>query len=351
LVSVKITLSSNLANFQKILVKFMGDSKPIKNLGVFTSGGDAPGMNAAIRAVVRGGLYHGLNIWGIERGFEGMLENDFISLGNRSVGNILQKGGTILKTARSEIFKTAVGMEKAYHKLLENDIDALIGIGGNGSLTGLKELNLNYNVPVMGIPASIDNDLGGTDYSIGFDSATNTVVDGVDKIRDTALSHNRLFLIEVMGRDSGQIAVQSGIASGAISIVIPEKEKSMEDLFADIRKLHGSKKESKIIIVAEGGGLGSAPMIADQITTEFPHYEVKVTILGHLQRGGAPTTFDRVLASKLGVAAVEGMINGHRHHMVGLKDNKLVFTPLEESLSSKNPLPAELLRISEFLSN
>ncbi len=349
MVSVKNTLSSNLP---EILVgKTMSKKDSIKKIGVFTSGGDAPGMNASIRAVVRGALHHGLKVVGIERGYEGLIEGRMAPLTNRSVGNILQKGGTFLKTARSELFKTPAGMEQAYHKLLEYEIHALIGIGGNGSLKGLQVLNERYGIPVIGIPATIDNDLGGTDFTIGFDSAVNTVVEGVDKIRDTALSHNRLFLIEVMGRDAGQIAVSSGIASGAISTIIPEKEKSIDDLFKEIRLLQGSKKESKIIIVAEGGGLGSAPSIAEKIEDEFPHYEVKVTILGHLQRGGAPTAFDRILASKFGVAAVEGLINGHQNHMVGLVNNRLEFTQLTEVFHQKNDLDGDLLRISEFLSN
>ncbi len=322
----------------------------INNIAVFTSGGDAPGMNAAIRAVVRASIFYKKKIFGIYRGYEGMIDNDIVELDVRSVGNIIQRGGTILKSARSDEFRTKEGRKKAYENLTSKGIDALVAIGGDGTFTGLHSFYKEYQMPVICIPGTIDNDLSGTDYTIGYDTATNTVVDAVDKIRDTALSHNRLFFIEVMGRDSGYIAINSGIAGGATAIMIPEEEMSINDLIARLDKGGRSKKSSSLVIVAEGGKNGSAMEIADEVTKRFPYYDTKVTILGHLQRGGSPTYFDRVLASKMGVYAVEGLLGGKTDVMVGIKDNVTVFNDFDTVMAKNHEIAEDALRISKILS-
>ncbi|QSE96243.1 6-phosphofructokinase [Fulvivirga lutea] len=322
----------------------------INNIAVFTSGGDAPGMNAAIRAVVRASIFYKKNIFGIYRGYEGMIDNDIVELDARSVGNIIQRGGTILKSARSEEFRTAEGRKQAYENIKSRGIDALVAIGGDGTFTGLHAFYKEFGLPVICVPGTIDNDLPGTDYTIGYDTATNTVVDAVDKIRDTALSHNRLFFIEVMGRDSGAIAINSGIAGGAAAIIIPEEEMTIDELVAKLDKGGESKKSSSLVIVAEGGKSGSAMDIAAEVTKRFPYYDTKVTILGHLQRGGAPTYFDRVLASKMGVYAVEGLLDGKTDVMVGIKDNLTVFNDFETIMSNGHEIDTDALRISKILS-
>lgn len=322
----------------------------IKRIGVFTSGGDAPGMNAAIRAVVRTGIYYQKEVFGIMRGYEGMIDGDIVKLGARSVGNIIQRGGTILKTARSKEFRTKEGRQKAYHNLKEEGIDALVAIGGDGSFTGLHHLTAEFGIPAVCIPGTIDNDLTGTDYTIGYDTATNTAVEAIDKIRDTALSHNRLFFIEVMGRNSGYIAVNSGIAGGAAAVIIPEETMSFEDLMTLLTAGEGSSKKSNLIVVAEGSKIGGATELAKKVAERSDYFDIKVTVLGHLQRGGSPTYFDRVLASKMGVAAVEGLLNGQTDVMVGIRNNKIVFNSFDTIINHIHEIDQESLRIAKILS-
>ncbi len=324
--------------------------KNIQRIGVFTSGGDAPGMNAAIRAVVRSAIFYKKEIYGVIRGYEGMIEGDIVKLGARSVGNIIQRGGTILKTARSESFKTAEGRAKAYESLKENGIDSLAAIGGDGTFRGLKVFYEEYGLPSICIPGTIDNDIPETDYTIGFDTATNTAVEAIDKIRDTALSHNRLFFIEVMGRHSGYIAVNAGIAGGAGAIIIPEENMSIEDLVKKLEEGAKYNKTSSLIIVAEGSKLGDTHDLAKEITRQYPQFDTKVTVVGHMQRGGAPSYFDRVLASKMGVAAVEGLIKGQTGAMVGIRNNKIVFNDFDSIENGKAPVDEEALRIAKILS-
>src|SRR5690554_5033228 len=320
----------------------------IKNIAVFTSGGDAPGMNAAIRAVVRTGLYHGLNVFGIRRGYDGLVKGDIVPMDAKSVANIIQRGGTILKTARSEEFKTYEGRKQAYENIKRFGIDALVVIGGDGTFTGASKFIEEFDVPIIGLPGTIDNDLAGTDFTIGYDTAINTVVDAVDKIRDTAESHDRLFVIEVMGRDSGLIAIRSGISTGAEAVLIPELE---VDYNAIMKRLDQTRKNksSRIIIVAEGDDEGGL-VVADKIKENFPHYDVRVSILGHIQRGGKPTCMDRVLASRLGVAAVEGLLAGRKGEMAGLICGDVQFTPFSKAIKHIDKINTNLTRIVEILS-
>jgi len=321
----------------------------IKNIGLYTSGGDAPGMNAAIRAVVRTALYYDIQVTGIIRGYEGMIKGDFMPMHRKSVSNIVQRGGTILKTARSEQFKTAEGRKIAYENLKKNNIDALIAIGGDGTFTGAKIFSQEFDIPVLGLPGTIDNDLAGTDFTIGYDTAINTVVDAVDKIRDTAESHDRLFIVEVMGRDSGLIALRTGIAAGAEAILIPENKTGMAGLFDRLE--NGRKdKTSRIIIAAEGDDAGGAFEIGRIITEKFPHYDTRVSILGHIQRGGKPTCMDRVLASRVGVAAVEALRDGRSGEMVGVIHNEISYTPFDHAIKHSHEINDKFLKIVEILS-
>ncbi len=323
----------------------------IQNIGVLTSGGDAPGMNAAIRAVVRGGLYYKLKVTGVLRGFDGLINADFIPMDGKSVANIIQRGGTILKTARCDDFKSAAGREKAYQNLLKNDIDALIVIGGDGTFTGADIFAQEYNFPIIGLPGTIDNDLEGTDLTIGYDTAVNTVVNAVDKIRDTAESHDRLFIVEVMGRDSGLIALRSGIGVGAEAILIPEAKTEISDLIYRIE--HSRKdKASKIIIVAEGDEAGGAYNLSEILKERFPLHDIKVSVLGHIQRGGSPSCADRVLASRLGVAAVEGLLEGKTRVMVGQLNREIVFTPFCNAIKhiDATQITPKWLHLAEILS-
>ncbi len=324
-------------------------STEINNIAVLTSGGDAPGMNAAIRAVVRTALYHGKRVFGVYRGYEGMIENDIIELSSSSVKHILALGGTFLKSARSEEFRTPEGRAKAAKNLRDRNIDALIVIGGDGSFTGALKLAEEHGIKVIGVPGTIDNDLFGTDYTIGYDTATNTVIESVDKIRDTASSHNRLFLVEVMGRDTGYIAASTGLATGALSIILPEKKNTYSELFADLRSAQANKKTSNIIMVAEGNHLGDIFEIASAVRKEFPSIDVKVTTLGHTQRGGSPSTNDRVLASVLGHYAIKGLIEGQEKVMSGMINQKVVFTPLGDAISKTTELDYEMLTIAKIL--
>jgi 6-phosphofructokinase 1 len=321
----------------------------IKNIGVFTSGGDSPGMNAAIRAVVRTGLYYDLDVTGIYRGYDGMISGDFQLMERKSVANIIQRGGTILKTARSEEFRTVEGRKKAYEQLIKHNVDAIVAIGGDGTFTGANIFYDEYKVPVIGLPGTIDNDLIGTDFTIGYDTAINTVIDAVDKIRDTAESHDRLFIVEVMGRDSGLIALRSGIGTGAEAILIPETK---TDIRALINRLETSRKDksSKIIIVAEGDDAGGAFEIAKVVKDKFPGIDTRVSILGHIQRGGAPSCMDRVLASRLGVAAVESLIAGRNREMIGVVNGQIHFTPFSNAIKHNPEVNPELLKIVEILS-
>jgi 6-phosphofructokinase 1 len=325
-------------------------SKEIKKIGVFTSGGDAPGMNAAIRAVVRAGIYYKKEVFGIMRGYEGMIDGDIVKLGARSVGNILQRGGTILKTARSKEFFEKEGRQKAFNNLKKNGIEALIAIGGDGTFTGLHKFYEDFEVPSICVPGTIDNDLSGTDYTIGYDTATNTAVDAIDKIRDTALSHNRLFFIEVMGRNSGNIAVHSGLAGGAAAVVIPEDDLTFEGLFKILGEGEDRNKKSNLVVVAEGSKIGGANDLARKVAERTSYFDIKVTILGHLQRGGAPTYFDRVLASRMGVAAVEGVKMGKNDVMVGVINGDIVYNTFDVVMNHDSGIDEEAMRIVKMLS-
>lgn len=303
----------------------------IKNIAVLTSGGDAPGMNAAIRAVVRAGIYYDLNVSGVLRGYEGLINGDFIPMDRKSVANIIQRGGTILKTARSDDFRTKEGRQKAYDQLKLHNIDAMVVIGGDGTFTGADLFTSEFDFPVIGLPGTIDNDLAGTDFTIGYDTAINTVVNAIDKIRDTAESHDRLFIVEVMGRDSGLIALRSGIGVGAEAIMIPEANMGVEGL---IKRLEYGRKDkaSKIIIVAEGDEVGGAFNVGEVLKENFPNYDIRVSVLGHIQRGGKPSCMDRVLASRFGVAAVEGLLEGRSGAMVGQINKEILFTPFDHAI-------------------
>jgi 6-phosphofructokinase 1 len=322
----------------------------ISKIGVFTSGGDAPGMNAALRAVVRAAIYYKKEIYGIMQGYEGMIDGDIVKLGARSVGNIIQRGGTILKSARSQEFRTKEGREKAFINLKKHGIEALVAIGGDGTFTGLHKLQEEYGIPAVCIPGTIDNDIAGTDFTVGFDTATNTAVEAIDKIRDTAISHNRLFFIEVMGRNSGYIAINCGIAGGAVATIIPEETMTLEELFAKLDEGGKTNKKSSLVVVAEGSKLGGAMELAKKFSERNNYFDIKVTILGHLQRGGTPTYFDRVLASKMGVAAVEGLLKGEKDVMVGILNNKIVYNDFDTIMKNHHEIDSESLRISKILS-
>ncbi len=324
--------------------------KQIQNIAVMTSGGDAPGMNAAIRAVIRTAVFYKLDPYGIYRGYEGLIEGDIERFTARKVSNIINRGGTILKTARSEEFKTVEGRKKAYEQLKKNNIDALIVIGGDGSFTGANIFSDEFDIPVVGIPGTIDNDIFGTDYTIGFDTASNTATDAIDKIRDTASSHNRLFFIEVMGRNAGFLALYSGIAGGAEEILIPEENIGIDKLVESLRRSKRAGKTSSIVVVAEGDKTGKNVFeLAKYVDDNLKEYESRVVIVGHIQRGGSPTTFDRVLASRLGVKAVEAILDGQNKIMVGIQNNKVAFTSLKDAISLNRTINKELLNISDIL--
>jgi 6-phosphofructokinase 1 len=325
--------------------------KTIKKVGVLTSGGDSPGMNAAIRAVVRTCAYHNIECFGIYRGYQGMIEGDFKEMGPRSVNNIINKGGTVLKSARSLEFKTPEGRKKAHDHLVKAGIDALVVIGGDGTFTGGMIFNTEFDFPVMGIPGTIDNDIFGTSHTLGYDTALNTVVEVIDKIRDTASSHNRLFFVEVMGRDAGNIALNAGIGAGAEEILIPEENLGLDRLLESLQKSKASGKSSSIVVIAEGGKIGKNVFeLKDYVEANLPEYDVRVSVLGHMQRGGSPSCFDRVLASRLGVKAVESLLEGKSNYMVGLQNDTVVLTPLEQAIKGKTEIDRELLRVSDIMS-
>ena len=322
----------------------------IRKIAVFTSGGDAPGMNAAVRAVVRSAIFSGLHVDGIYRGFEGMIEGDIEPLSARSVNHILQRGGTVLKSARSKDFKTKAGRAKAFEKLKANGIDAVVGIGGDGTFAGAHLFNKEFDFPFIGIPGTIDNDLVGTDYTIGFDTALNTVVDAVDKIRDTAASHNRLFFVEVMGRHSGFIALDAGIAVGAEESLIPEKKTDLPSLIDYLKRIRG-KKRSSIILVSEGDDEGGAIDIMNKVKAQLGDFDIRSSVLGHMQRGGNPSAMDRILASRMGVKAIESLLIGEKDIMLGMQNNSIVSIPIKEAISKKETIDEEKLNVMKILSH
>jgi len=321
----------------------------MKKIAVFTSGGDSPGMNACIRAVVRTAIFHNIKVMGITHGYDGMIKNEFIELDASSVSNIIHRGGTILKTARSKEFMTTEGQQKAFDNLKKHDIEGVVAIGGDGTFKGALEFAKLCNIPFIGCPGTIDNDLVGTDFTIGYDTAINTVVEAVDKIRDTAESHDRLFFVEVMGRDAGLIALRSGIGVGAEEILIPETKTDLEDL---IQRLENGRKSksSKIIIVAEGDDAGGAFTVAEEVKKRLPEYDTRITILGHIQRGGHPTAMDRVNSSRMGFAAVEALIAGRNAEMVGIVNKQIQFTPFLQAVKHRNGLDKDLMRMLKILS-
>ena len=321
----------------------------MKRIAVLTSGGDAPGMNACIRAVVRAGHYYGLEVFGIVRGYDGMISGNFIEMDDRSVSNIIQKGGTVLKSARSDEFRTKEGRAKAYENIKKHNIDGIVVIGGNGTFTGASLFYDEHKVPCVGAPGTIDNDLYGTDYTIGYDTAVNTCLAAIDKIRDTADAHERCFFIEVMGRDTGYIAVRSAISGGAEMAILPETKTDIEDIIKRLKYGTSESKASHIIIVAEGETVGRASDLAKEVNQRIPSLDVKVTILGHVQRGGAPTAADRVLASRLGLAAVDGLIAGESNVMAGVINRQIQYTPFIETITKKKPIKDELSRMIEVL--
>ena len=324
----------------------------IETIGILTSGGDAPGMNAAIRAVTRSARFHNMNVVGIMRGYQGLIDKEFVKFTSSSVSNTIQRGGTILKTARCSEFLTPEGRKKAYDNMVEANIDALVVIGGNGSLTGAQLFAREYDLPIIGLPGTIDNDLYGTDSTIGYDSALNTIVECVDKIRDTANSHDRIFFIEVMGRDAGFLAQNSAIASGAEAAIIPESATDVDQLAEFIERGKRKSKNSAIVLVSEAqkNGVGGAMYYADRIKKEFPQFDARVTILGHLQRGGKPTAYDRILASRLGYAAIEALLEGQRNVMVGIKDDEIVYVPISRAIKMDKPINQELISVLNVLS-
>lgn len=323
----------------------------IKKIGVLTSGGDAPGMNAAIRAVVRACAYYNVECIGIYRGYQGMIEGDFKEMGPRTVKNIINKGGTILKSARSKDFMNKEGRKQAYLHLKDNGVDALVVIGGDGTFTGAEIFNNEFQFPIIGIPGTIDNDIYGTSHTLGYHTALNTVVEAIDKIRDTANSHNRLFFVEVMGRDAGHIALNAGIGGGAEEILIPEENLGLERLIDSLKKSKESGKTSSIVVVAEGDKIGKNVFeLKDYVEENMPDYDVRVSVLGHMQRGGAPSCFDRVLASRLGVKAVEVLLDGKTNYMVGLLADKVVLTPLEQAIKGQSRVDDELVKVSDIIS-
>jgi len=325
--------------------------KEVRKIAVMTSGGDSPGMNAAIRSVVRSCAFYGKECIGVYRGYQGLIEGDFIQLNARNVKNIINKGGTILKSARSNEFRTEEGRKKAFDQLTANNIDGLVVIGGDGTFTGGVVFNEEFDFPIIGIPGTIDNDIYGTSHTLGYDTALNTTVEAIDKIRDTASSHNRLFFVEVMGRDAGFIALNAGVGAGAEEILIPEEDLGLDRLLESLKKSRDAGKSSSIVVVAEGDKIGKNVFeLADYVEENLPEYEVRVSVLGHMQRGGSPSCFDRVLASRLGVKAVELLIEGETNLMVGLVNNEVKATSLEKAIKGQNTINKELLKVSDIMS-
>lgn len=325
--------------------------KRIYNIGVLTSGGDSPGMNAAVRAVVRTGLHHNLGVYGIMRGYAGMIEDDIIQLNSKSVANIIQRGGTILKTARSKEFMTKEGREKAYVNLKKRAIDGLVVIGGDGSFRGAQVFSKEFDIPCIGLPGTIDKDIAGTDTTIGFDTAVNTAVEAIDKIRDTMDAHDRVFIVEVMGRDAGYIALHSGIATGAENILIPETKTDINDIIENLAEKERRKKLVNLIVVAEGDEFGGGAQIAKIVQERLPNADVRLCVLGHIQRGGAPSCEDRVVASHMGYYAVESLIMGRNNVMVGVINNKIHYTPFDIAQKEKQKIGQEWMKIVKILAS
>ena len=325
-------------------------NKKVTKIGVLSSGGDSPGMNAAIRAVVRTGLHHGLEVFGIMRGYSGMVEDDIIKMESRSVANIIQRGGTILKTARCKEFFGYEGRKKGYENLKKRGIDGLVILGGDGSFRGAQIFSNEFDIPCIGLPGTIDKDIAGTDFTIGFDTAVNTAVEAIDKIRDTADAHDRLFVIELMGRDAGYIALHSGIATGAENILIPERKTVMLDILNSLEEKEKRKKLVNLIVVAEGDEFGGATEVARIIKEKMPNQEVRVCILGHIQRGGSPSCMDRLIASRMGYHAVESLVDGRHNVFVGIVNNKMHYIPLNEAVKKKQRISEEWMKIVKILS-
>jgi len=326
-------------------------SKKVTKIGVLTSGGDSPGMNACIRAVVRTGLYHKLEVFGIVRGYSGMIDDDIQSMNSRSVANIIQRGGTILKTARSKEFLTHEGRRKAYDNLKKRGIDGLVIIGGDGSFRGAQVFSNEFDIPCIGVPGTIDKDIAGSDFTIGFDTAVNTAVQAIDKIRDTADAHDRLFIIEVMGRDAGYIALHSGISTGAEHILIPERRTDIEALLRSLQEKEKRQKLVNLVVVAEGDDFGGGNEVSRIIKERLPNVDIRVAILGHIQRGGSPTCLDRVLASRMGYSAVEALIEGRHNVMVGIVNNKMHYTPLDKAVKATQKISEEWMKIVKILAS
>ncbi|UYZ63736.1 6-phosphofructokinase [Hymenobacter weizhouensis] len=322
----------------------------MKRIAVFTSGGDSPGMNACIRAVVRTAVYHGIEVYGIMRGYSGMIKGEFVKLDSASVANTIQKGGTILKSARSQKFMTKEGRQQAFDQLVNHGIDGLVAIGGNGTFTGAMTFEQEFGIPTVGAPGTIDNDLYGTDFTIGYDTAVNTALEAIDKIRDTADSHDRCFFVEVMGRDSGYIAIPCAIGGGAEIVMVPETQMSTEAVIETLQAGWRRHKTSFLVVVAEGDEEGNAHTVAQKVKEAIPELDTRVTIIGHIQRGGAPSAADRMLGSQIGIAAVEGLLNGMRNVMAGIVDRKLVYTPFTDTIHKKKLLNQSFMRMVEILS-
>jgi 6-phosphofructokinase 1 len=323
----------------------------VTKIGVLTSGGDSPGMNACVRAVVRTGLYHNLEVYGIVRGYAGMIDDDIQPMNSRSVANIIQRGGTILKTARSKEFRTPEGRKKAYANLRKRGIDGLVVIGGDGSFNGAQVFSNEFDIPCIGIPGTIDKDIAGTDFTIGFDTAVNTAVEAIDKIRDTADAHDRLFIIEVMGRDAGYIALHSGISTGAEHILIPERKTDIEAMLRSLEEKEKRQKLVNLVVVAEGDDFGGGNEVSKIIRERLPNADVRLCILGHIQRGGAPTCLDRVIASRMGYSAVECLIEGRHNVMVGIVNNRMHYTPLDKAVKATQKISEEWLKIVKILAS
>lgn len=325
--------------------------KKVTRIGVLTSGGDSPGMNACVRAVVRTALYHGLDVFGIMRGYTGMVEDDIFKMESRSVANIIQRGGTILKTSRCKEFFTPEGRKKAYNNLKKHGIDGLVIIGGDGSFRGAQTFSNEYDIPCVGLPGTIDKDIAGTDFTIGFDTAVNTAVEAIDKIRDTMDAHDRLFVIEVMGRDAGYIALHSGIATGAENILIPERKTNIDEIISQLTEKERRKKLVNLIVVAEGDEFGGGNEVAKAIKERMPHTEARVCILGHIQRGGSPSCFDRLIASRMGYSAVECLLEGRHNVFVGIVNNRMSYIPLNEAVKKKQRISEEWMKIVKILAS
>jgi 6-phosphofructokinase 1 len=325
--------------------------KKVTKIGVLTSGGDSPGMNAAIRAVVRTGLYYNLEVFGITRGYMGMIDDDIVPMHSRSVANIIQRGGTILKSARCKEFYEFEGRKKAYENLKKHGIEGLVVIGGDGSFKGAQKFSTEFDIPCIGLPGTIDKDMAGTDHTIGFDTAVNTAVEAIDKIRDTADAHDRLFIIEVMGRDAGYIALHSGIATGAENILIPEAKTNIDELISSLEDKQRRKKLVNLIVVAEGDEFGGADEVAKVVRERLPDMDTRVCILGHIQRGGSPSCMDRLVASRLGYASVESLMEGRHNVMIGIVNNKLHYTPLDSAVKAKQKIDKEWLKIVKILAS